>query len=60
MTRFASLIVVVLAGLTGALIWRFAPYDWIDYLAPIWLVAVVLAILLVSVLRRLRNDRSGL
>ena len=58
MTRFASWI-VVLAGMTGALIWRFATYDWIDYLAPIWLVVVVLAILWASVLRRLRKTRSS-
>ena len=53
MTRFLGWIALVLVGLAGALIWRFADYDWIDYLAPIWLVVAVLAILWVSVLWRL-------
>lgn len=53
MTRFLGWIALVLVGLAGALIWRFAGYDWIDYLAPIWLVALVLAILGISALRRL-------
>ncbi|ANN57158.1 hypothetical protein A9174_10510 [Mesorhizobium loti NZP2037] len=55
---FGWLAFVLVAGLTGLMLWRLAKFgladEYMDYLAPIWLVVVVLAVLWTSVLRRLQ------